>query len=66
MTTLVAFRIGEVGYVGYLHELRRLHVLTTEDLLVHLRLHGAVLRITGQPVDHEVAGLARELGGPGT
>jgi hypothetical protein len=46
-----AVRIGEEGFVAFLHELRRLGVLTQPDVIAWLALHGAVLRRTESPLD---------------
>jgi hypothetical protein len=70
MSTIVAHRVGEEGYVHFLHVLLRLGVLDRDDVLAHLRLHGAVIRRAELPVDEgdgadeeALEALADELGG---
>lgn len=70
MTSLVARRLGEPGFVTFLGELVRLGVLSRSEKRRWLALHGAVLRTEpplddGERFDEEALGaLAREFGGP--
>ena len=62
-----AARLGESGYVEFLHEVFWLGVITSEELIDHLALHGAVLRLDpalndGMGVDEDaLAGILRNL-----
>ena len=59
-----AAKLGEVGYVNFLLQLKDLGVVSRRDVLVHLRLHGDLLRLTGEPLDDvALSALADELGG---
>jgi hypothetical protein len=67
---LVAAQVGEPGFVQYLHRLRDLDVLNRDELLAWLRLHGAIMRATGEPLDRgegideeALASLQREYAG---
>jgi hypothetical protein len=44
-------RVGEVGFVSYLHQLRRLGVIDQSEVISWLGLHGAVIRATEAPLD---------------
>lgn len=48
---IVAFRVGEVGFLAYVKALQRLGVLRHAELLNWLTLHGHVLRATEPPLD---------------
>jgi hypothetical protein len=67
--TLIAREIGQPGFVGYLHELRRLGVLSQPEVLGWLTLHGTLIRSLELPLDdgteldeQAFAELERELG----
>ena len=45
---MIARRVGEPGFVVYLHELRGLRVLSRREVLAWLALHGAVIRWTSR------------------
>jgi hypothetical protein len=67
---LVAVRLGEPGFVHYLHRVRDLDVLDRDELLTWLRLHGWIMRATGEPLDtgsgideETFASLQREFAG---
>ena len=69
MKTLISARLGEVGYVTFVHELERLGVLDRDSVREHLRLHGHLLRMCEPPLDdggrldeQAFAKLERELG----
>lgn len=47
-----AAHVGEFGFVRYLHELRGLHVLSQDEVLAWLRLHGAVTRMVEPQLDN--------------
>lgn len=64
MMTLISARLGEVGYVTFIHELERLGVLDRDSVREHLRLHGHLLRMCEPPLDGSVemlVQLEREL-----
>ena len=48
---MIARRVGEPGFVMYVHELRRLQVLSRREVLAWLGLHGAVIRLLEPPLD---------------
>ena len=48
---IVACRVGDEGFLHFVHELRRSGVLDREETLGWLALHGAVLRAFGLPLD---------------
>jgi hypothetical protein len=67
--TLVSREVGQVGFVTYLHALRKLGVLSQPEVLGWLGLHGAVIRRSEAPLDdgsgldeQALAGLLRDLG----
>lgn len=66
---MLARQLGEPGFVVYLHELRRLRVLSRREVVGWLGLHGAVIRMLEPPLDdgetfdeHAFAELSFELG----
>jgi hypothetical protein len=65
---VIAPRLGDAGFVHYLHELRRLRVLSRGEVIAWMGLHGAVTRLEpplddGNRLDEEaLAELERELG----
>ena len=67
--TLIVREVGQPGFVSYLHQLRRLGVLSQPEVLRWLALHGSVIRLVEPPlddgsgIDEQVfADLAGELG----
>jgi hypothetical protein len=48
---IVASRLGEPGFLRFVHELNALGVLDRAELLSWLELHGCVLRATEEPLD---------------
>jgi hypothetical protein len=67
--TLISREIGQMGFVTYLHQLRRLGVLSQPEVIAWMALHGSVIRCVelalddGFGIDEEaLAELQRELG----
>ncbi len=67
---VIARRVGDEGFVEYLHRLQGFGILDHEELIAWLQLHGVVLRGTLRPLDdgtgvdeEELDALGRELGG---
>ena len=68
--TLVVHRVGEEGFVAFLGQLVHLGVLTRQEKVGWIRLHGAILRLIEEPLDdgerldeEAFAALVTELGG---
>jgi len=61
MRMLIAARVGEQGFVQFLHRLHELGVLDRYEVLQWLALHGAVLRLDPPLDESELRVVAEEL-----